>query len=90
MPWHPPVYGFEDLGASGRVLSGEHPPGAATSKQIEDGVGDAPSGPRRRATAPLGGLEEGLQQGPLRVVEVGEVRTGTRHGDLQELGSDAP
>ena len=73
-----------------RVLSEEHPPGAAAPEQVEDGIRHAPDGPFRGTAAPLGGLEEGLKQGPLRIREVGGIRVGAGHGDLLKLESDAP
>jgi hypothetical protein len=56
-----------------------------------DGIRHVPGRPLRWFTVPLGGLEEGLQQGPLFVGKVGGVRTGcARHCDLRDLGYLAP
>jgi hypothetical protein len=72
----------------GRVLSGEHPPGAAAPQQVKDGVSYAPGGSLRGTSAPFQGREEGLQEGPFGVGKVGGVGSSASagHGDLRDRG----
>jgi len=43
----------------GRILTGQHPPGAAAPHQVEDGVRRAPGGQLGRATTSLRGARSG-------------------------------
>ena len=59
--------------AAGRQVVRQHPPGGAGAEDVEDGVGDFPAVVLDGASAGFGWRQQGFQELPFGVVEVGGV-----------------
>jgi len=52
---------------------GQHPPGTAAAQHIQEGIDDRPQVDGAGSASRFGGRQQGLQQGPLLVLQIGRV-----------------